>query len=710
MQGTSRLYQFDEVIVQPDAFRVEKSGRILALEPKSIRLLLYLIEHRSRVVGKEELLREVWGDVAVTDNALTRVVAQLRRELGDDAKVAHYIETVPTLGYRFVAEVTVVTKGPGDSGLKLRPPTAGASPATLPVWRRAWARIAAAAVLVLAGVAVGMKWESWRSQAPPVWSGSLLGGSVIASHPRISPDGQLLAFRAIIDGDSQVAVMKPDAASWTVLTHDRDHGSVVFVAWAPDGSKIYFERERGSRNVYVIGPLGGEPRLLLENAGAPEALPDGSLIVLRPSSEGRQQLLRYWPDSGRLEALPASVPYSDTRTVCPFPDGKEVAVSGFYGSQAGARRLFALDLASGKARDLSPAEESADADKVVGTQETIAVSADGKTVITTWKRDDSVLLVALPRDGSKRARPLLSLPFGSTPLACDAAPDGSIYMDHSSFQSSVLNVGAAGQVLSETPLPPAAYYGALPLPGGFVFSLTRGGRSQLLAVTPGTEPRPLLNTTENATLPGAWLEGGRLAFVIGKGDDARLAIGSAESGQVLQRFKSVARHVTAVAASPDGQMVYYASEGTLWAQPVSGGDPRKIGAGYDVAADPSGKTLYLMRAGVNGYELFRMPADGGEAQKIDLPARHYLTPNRLSPAAVNRDGRVLLPAYILGLYFYQAAIFDPAHHTITRVPAPVQTVVDGAGWATDGSINLQTTRWSSTVWRYRMRSRNQADR
>ena len=478
MPDTTRLYRFDDVIVQPEAFRVEKCGRVLTLEPKSIRVLLYLIEHRSRAVSKDELLHEFWGDVAVTDNALTRVVAQLRRELGDDAKVARYIETIPTLGYRFVAEVTVAGKELGDGGLDSKPLIAGTSQSSVPIRWRTWGRIAAGAALALAGVVAGVELGRWRSQEPPVWSGSLLGGSVIASHPRISPDGQLLAFRAIVDGDSQVAVMRPDAASWTVITHDRDRGSVACVAWAPDGSQIYFDRERGSRNIYVIRPLGGESRLLLENAGAPETLPDGSLIVLRPSADGREQLLRYWPDSGRLEQLPATVPYSDTRSICPFPDGKEIAVSGFYGTNSGARRLFALDLTSRKARDLSPQDSSADEGRTPGLQETIAVSADGRSVTTTWKRDDSALLVALPRDGSKRARTLLSLPFGATPLACDVAPDGSIYMDHSSFQSSVLNVGAAGQVLSETPMPPAASDGAQLLPGGgLVFALTRGRRS-----------------------------------------------------------------------------------------------------------------------------------------------------------------------------------------------------------------------------------------
>ncbi|MGA2328846.1 MAG: winged helix-turn-helix domain-containing protein [Bryobacteraceae bacterium] len=719
MHEAMRLYRFDDVIVQPDAFRVEKSGRVLALEPKAIRLLLYLIEHHSRAVSKEELLREIWEDVAVTDNALTRVVAQLRKALGDDAKVARYIETLPTLGYRFVAEVTVVAKGPENGGLEPKvatvagpPPGLPArvmAPASLPVWQRTWAKIAAATVLALASLIAGVEWGRWRSPEPPVWSASLLGGSIIASHPRISPDGQMLAFRAIVDGESQVAIMKPDAASWTVLTHDRNHGSVGSVAWARDGSKIYFERKWGSGTVYTVGPLGGEPRLLLENAIAPEPLLDGSLIVLRPSSEGRQQLLRFWPDSGRLEPLPAAVLWSDTRTVCAFPDGKEIAVLGFYGSHAGARRLFALDLASRQARDLS-AEDFAGASDVEGPQETLAVSADGRTVFTLLKRDDSMLLVALPRDGSKRDRALLPFPLGATPLACDAAPDGSIYMDQSAFESSVLSIGAAGNIISETPVPKDAH-GVLPLPGGgFVFTLTRGGRSQLLAVTAGTEPRPLLNTMETARLPGAWLGSGKLAFVIGEGDKARLAIGSVEGGRVLQRFQSDAQHVTAIAASPDGHTVYYASDGALWAQPVSGGDPRKIGAGYDVAADPSGKSLYLMRAGVNGYELLRMPASGGEAEKIDLPAGYSLTPFLLSPAAVNRDGRILVSIKTLGVYFFQTAIFDPARHTMAVVPVPFQTVVNNAGWAVDGSIDVQITHWSSTLWRYRMLLKRQASR
>jgi len=76
----------------------------------------------------------------------------------------------------------------------------------------------------------------------PQWIGTQLGGPGIAMRPTVSPDGQLLAFSAMIDGQTQLAVMQPDSGSWTVLTHDRNAGMQAQMSWAPDGSRIYFDR------------------------------------------------------------------------------------------------------------------------------------------------------------------------------------------------------------------------------------------------------------------------------------------------------------------------------------------------------------------------------------------------------------------------------------------------------------------------------------
>src|SRR5262245_4613318 len=98
-------HRFENVVVDLLNVRVTVDGEIRALEPKSFRLLQVLIENRDRVVSKEEIFEAIWAGTFVSDNALTRVVAQIRKAIGDDPKQPRYIETVPTIGYRFLAQL-----------------------------------------------------------------------------------------------------------------------------------------------------------------------------------------------------------------------------------------------------------------------------------------------------------------------------------------------------------------------------------------------------------------------------------------------------------------------------------------------------------------------------------------------------------------------------------------------------------------------------
>jgi DNA-binding winged helix-turn-helix (wHTH) protein len=98
-------YRFDDVEVDVQSFRILKAGRPVALEPKALHLLIFLVENRGRLVGRRELIDAVWNGAFVTDHVLNRAIGQLRRQLADDPKEPRYIETVPTLGYRFIARV-----------------------------------------------------------------------------------------------------------------------------------------------------------------------------------------------------------------------------------------------------------------------------------------------------------------------------------------------------------------------------------------------------------------------------------------------------------------------------------------------------------------------------------------------------------------------------------------------------------------------------
>jgi TolB-like protein/DNA-binding winged helix-turn-helix (wHTH) protein/cytochrome c-type biogenesis protein CcmH/NrfG len=99
------VFNFDDVEVCEREFSITKAGKALALEPKAFRALLFLLHNPQKLISKEELLNSVWGNTAVTEASLTRCIWLVRNVLGDDTRNPRYIETVPTVGYRFIAPV-----------------------------------------------------------------------------------------------------------------------------------------------------------------------------------------------------------------------------------------------------------------------------------------------------------------------------------------------------------------------------------------------------------------------------------------------------------------------------------------------------------------------------------------------------------------------------------------------------------------------------
>src|SRR5271167_2080602 len=107
MANKSFVFRFDDVEVREREFTLIKAGKVLAVEPKAFRALLFLLRNPQKLISKEELLNAVWGDTAVTEGSLTRCIWLLRSVLGDDIRSPRYIETVATVGYRFIGKVEV---------------------------------------------------------------------------------------------------------------------------------------------------------------------------------------------------------------------------------------------------------------------------------------------------------------------------------------------------------------------------------------------------------------------------------------------------------------------------------------------------------------------------------------------------------------------------------------------------------------------------
>src|SRR5689334_3422017 len=110
----SHFYRIAEFVVDVDQKVLLCNGKPVSVAPKVLDTLLILVERAGRIVEKEELMSLLWPDTFVEESNLTYNIQQLRRSLGDNARIPRYIETVPRRGYRLIAEVEELLSD-GDS-------------------------------------------------------------------------------------------------------------------------------------------------------------------------------------------------------------------------------------------------------------------------------------------------------------------------------------------------------------------------------------------------------------------------------------------------------------------------------------------------------------------------------------------------------------------------------------------------------------------
>jgi len=641
----------------------------------------------------------------------TRLVpgARLSAELPPELEriISKCLEIDRELRYQHASEIRTDLrrlKRDSDSGLV----TTGAKPGTttdIPKPRstiRKWLGAALALAICLAG---GMVWKSYRPSTPAVWIANRLGGPYAAFGPRISPDGQLLAFIVVVNQQAQLAVMKSDGTSWTVLTTQKDAGAVSEIAWAPDGSKLYFSRGFDPLGgVYSIPVLGGEPRLLRQNAEGGYPVADGSLIIgVMSRRNGALQLVRFWPETGREEPLPAFLYGSPELSVTVFPGGKEIAFFG-YGSLPDhvTGGLYALDLNSKRVRPLGGMWPWPGYDNPKGP---LSATADGKSVITLANVEDVVQVVKIPWDGEPRREVLFSLPVTSSILALSSGADGSIYIDALSHRCMLLQFSPAGGDPEENLLSGYEVPIIGSLPGGeILFPVLSGGNTHLLAGLPGAEAQPFLQTVEQSNGPFAASASGSVVFRLGAPPRQQVAIASVREGRILKRFSITGADVQSLASlalSPDGQTLYYAVRGAVWRLPVSEAEPpRRIVEGDDIATDPAGRFLYVMQQRGKDTRLVRVAVDGGAAEPLPIREGVHFTRNLLPADAVDTRGRVLFGTSSVSSFYYGAALFDPARKSVTPVPVRFEGDLWSPIWTPRGRIAAVGARWDSSIWRY----------
>lgn len=111
----SKVYEFNGFRLEEAQRRLLYQGQPVPIKPKTLDLLLFLVQMRGQLVVKDDLMREVWSDAIVEENNITVTMSTLRKTLGDRVE-SQFIETVPRRGYRFVAEVIEVSAEAAAAG------------------------------------------------------------------------------------------------------------------------------------------------------------------------------------------------------------------------------------------------------------------------------------------------------------------------------------------------------------------------------------------------------------------------------------------------------------------------------------------------------------------------------------------------------------------------------------------------------------------
>lgn len=93
-------------LVEPSLNRISRGDQVTQIEPRVMELLVYLADHAGKVLSRDRIIRAVWSDTFVTDEALWHGISELRRVFGDDAKSPEFIETISKRGYRLIAPVS----------------------------------------------------------------------------------------------------------------------------------------------------------------------------------------------------------------------------------------------------------------------------------------------------------------------------------------------------------------------------------------------------------------------------------------------------------------------------------------------------------------------------------------------------------------------------------------------------------------------------
>lgn len=594
---------------------LQRDGTAVPLPPKVFDTLVVLVENSRRLLEKDELIRRLWPDSFVEDGSLARKISYLRKALEEHDPTQKYIETIPKIGYRFVAEVNAMESEAPVNGLATAAITAFPephshsngiakttaevstssdapvvdviAPAEPPVARSRARRgnrvLAFAAIGLLALIGLAYWLYDKQPDASPFQNRQtlLLTNSGLAHRQALSPDGKYLAY-AVQEGIQQSLWVQQTATNSNVqiiAPAQSKYGSLTF---SPDGNYVYFTNPGQRISLFRVPTLGGQAVKLVDDVGGPVAI----------SPNGRQiAFVRHEQGKGESSLRLTNAEGSDERALAIRKLPNRFSEDGLSWSPDGQYLSVGVENYHGDNRHMSVAavQESDGKEIPIGAQqwfrvEKVAWIGNGNgLMVVAWDPPSGVFggqiwHLSWPTGAAQRITNDLN-DYEDVSISTDSATLATIQETRTSFfwLETLGEPGHAIEGLSAIGDPQNPHQGIGWLADGrIVYGKTVGGNADLwLMDADGGRQQRLTTHVEADIQPTVSADGRTIVYTSFRGNRPHLWRMDAD-GQNQRQLTNGGRE-TMPNLSADARWLFYLAaqplQGNLWKRPLDGGEP-----------------------------------------------------------------------------------------------------------------------------------------
>ncbi len=333
----SRVIRFGVFQVNLAARELRKHGVRVRLPGQPFCILSMLLERPGEIVTREEMRQRLWPSDTFVDfeHSLNSAIKKLRAALGDTPENSRYIETVPRVGYRFIAPVAVLDSEQAgiaaQTGASVAQQSA-AIPTTEPEKSEPSIGVArgrfhliqnkSSLVFVVTAVALGALYLFRPTVAPPrvVRIRQITHLGTVEAHQNLVTDGPRLYFRDRAAGTRSLKYVSTDGGEAHLLPNSSSEFDIDGIS--PDGSSLLVSSVtfQGNNPVWVLPTGGGSPRRLGNTMSIDsEWSPDGRRLAYMTADDGVYVTSADGSEARKLADVPGT-PY------CPrwSPDSKRL--------------------------------------------------------------------------------------------------------------------------------------------------------------------------------------------------------------------------------------------------------------------------------------------------------------------------------------------------------------------------------------------------